>query len=155
MKKAVVLSLIFILLFIAAALAETTIKSEVDKAALSTDEVLTYKLTITTLAKNVPYASLPKFEGFYIISQAQSSAISFEQGVAKSNLVYTFILAPQNTGKFKIELSKITIEGKSYSSQEFEIEVTQGKTKPKTPPVNPQAKPEENLPESEEEQITL
>lgn len=157
MKKTFVLSLIFVFLFIASALAETKIKAEVDKAKLSTDEGLTYKLTITSSTSNIPLPVLPKFADFFIISQAQSSSISFIQGGAKSILVYTYILAPQNAGKLKIEPSKITIEGKAYSSEEFEIEVTPGKAKPKpkTPPVKPPAEPSEIPPESEEEQVTL
>ena len=151
MRKTFVLSLFFVFLFIASALAETKIKAEVDKAKLSTDQGLIYKLTITSSMSNVPLPVLPKFADFFIISQAQSSSISFIQGGAKSILVYTYILAPQNAGKLKIESSKITIEGKPYSSEEFGIEVTQGKKKPLAPP----SKPQEDLPDSEEEQVTL
>lgn len=58
----------------------------------------------------------------------------------------------------KIEPSPLfpfIFEGKTYSSQEFEIEFTPGKTKPQAPPVNPPSPPQEELPESEEEQVTL
>lgn len=157
MKKTFVLSLIFVFLFIASALAETKIKAEVDKAKLSTDEGLIYKLTITSAAGNISRPTLPEFRDFFILSQEQSSSISFVQGGAKSILVYTYILAPQNAGKLKIEPSKITIEGKAYSSEEFEIEVIPGKAKPKpkTPPIKPPAEPSEIPPESEEGQVTL
>lgn len=151
MRPRAILLAVLLSLFLSTALAETEIKAEVDKAKLSTDEALSYKLTVTSSANRLPVPTLPKFAGFYLISQAQSSSISFEQAGVKSSLVYTFILAPQNSGKFKIEPTKITTEGKTYSSAEFEIEVTEGKAKPKSPPVNPQETP----PESDEPQVTL
>lgn len=148
MKK-LFLAGIFIFLFTATALAETSLKAEVDKASITTDEAITYKLTIDSTDKNIPQPQLPKFAGFQVISQAQSSNISWLKNGIKTILVYNFILAPVDIGKFKIEPSSLKIKNKTYASDGFEIEVTQGKRKPK-PPL-----PEEPQPESEEPQVTL
>jgi len=123
---------------------ENPIKARVDKVTITTDDNITYELVITSTEKKISQLELSKFEGFDVISQAQSSSISFVEGKTKTVLEYAFVLAPKDTGKLKIAPSKVKIQGKTYSTDSFEIEVTQGKIKPKT-----------TLPESEEPQITL
>jgi hypothetical protein len=125
--------------FTAAHAQATAIKAEVDKTSLTADESLAYKLTVTSLAKNVPGPQPPKFDNFYIVSQAQASTISIEKGKLRSTLNYTYILIPKEAGKFKIEPSRIKIDGKVFSSEGFEIEVKPGSPKPKPglPPEGP------------------
>lgn len=132
--------------------AETSIKAEVDKTKINTDEVLTYKLIITSDEKNILNPQFPKFDGFGVLSTAQTSQVSFTKGIQKIGFIYVFILVPTNIGKFKIEPSTIKIKNKTYPTETFEIEVTPGKTKPK--PEEPVI-PEETLPETELPQISL
>ena len=155
MGKTIFLELIFIFSFLSLAFAENIIKAEVDKTSLSTDEDLTYKTIITSSEKKLPSPQVPKFEGFDIVSQAQSSTISFVKSEIKTILVYVYILAPTNIGKFKIGPSTIKIENKTYSTDTFQIEVIQGKTKPKNLPEKKLPLPEKPQPESEEPQVTL
>jgi len=148
MKAKINLIIILISLFSAvSALAETDIKSEVDKLKLATGQDLTYKVTVTSSEKNLPNPQIPEFKGFNILSSAQSSTMSFVKGGVKSILVYAIILAPMETGKLKIEPSQIKVKGKVYSSQGFEIEVSPGKEKS-----SPQ---EEGQPETENPKVTL
>lgn len=154
MKKAFII-LIFSLFFICLAFAQTQIKSEVDKARISTDEALTYKLTIISSEKKITQPKFPEFKDFTILWQAESSTISFIKGGAKTTLVYTFLLAPKNTGKFTIGPARIESEGKTYTSEKFEVEVTAGKLKPKALPESKPLKPKKTLPESQEPQVTL
>lgn len=155
MKRIIILSLIFTNLFIAGAFAQTTIKAEVDKTSITTDEVLTYKLIITSLEKSVPTPQLPKFIGFKAISSTQSSSVTFTKGSVKTIVVYAFVLAPTDTGKLKIEPS--SIKNETFSTEPFEIEVKQGKAKPKAEPEKKPPVPEGTQPEETEEspQITL
>lgn len=150
----VILTIFFVSLCIISVFAQNlSLKAEVDKTTITTDETLTYKLTITSLKKQIPHPELPKFTGFSVLSSAQTSNISVGAGKLSTSLVYVYILTPNDTGKFKIESSHIKIKDRVYSSEEFEIEVTPGKIKPKTksePPL-----PEEYQPESEVPQITL
>jgi len=159
MNKLIILTILFILVFIINAFAETTIKAEVDRTSITTDENITYKLIITSTEKNIPAPQLPEFKGFNVKSQAQSSTVSFAKSNLKTILVYAYILAPKDTGKFNIEPSQIKIKGKSYSSESFEIEVKQGETKPQHKPKSEQEQlpslPEEFQPESGQPQITL
>lgn len=157
MKKKVIISiLIFIFLFTTTAFAQNlSLKAEIDKTSVTTDETLTYKLTITSTEKQLPQPALPKFEGFSVLSSTQTSNISISTGKLNTSLVYVFVLVPIDIGKFKIEASEIKIKGKVYSSEEFEIEVTQGKIKPKTKPKLEPPLPKEYQPESEAPRISL
>jgi hypothetical protein len=156
MKNRFVLLVIFIFLFTAIAFADTSVKAEVDKLSLTTDEGLTYKLVITSSAKKIPQPKLPKFEGFIALSNAQTSQISISSGTQKTLVVYVFILAPVEIGKLKIEPSQIEIKGKSYSSDAFDIEVKPGKVKPlDNKPKTIPSLPKESQPETEKQQLTL
>lgn len=155
MKKIIILSVIFTSLFIATAFGQTSIKAEVDKTITTTDDVVTYKLIVTSSEKDIPQPQLPKFTGFKAISQAQSSTLSFTQGNVKTIVAYAFILAPTDIGKFKIEPGAIKIKNETFSTGIFEIEVKQGK--PKLEPEEKPPIPEKTPPEETEElpQITL
>jgi hypothetical protein len=131
MKKIIIYTVFFIFSFVISAFAETSLKAEVDKTNLTTDDALTYKLSISSSEKNIPLPEPPKFEGFEITSQIQSSSMSLAVGGIETKLSYVFILVPLDTGKFKIEPSVVNIKDKSYASESFEIEVKPGKSSPK------------------------
>jgi hypothetical protein len=166
--------LIFIILFslIGAqnSFAQTIIKAELDKTSITADDDTTYKLIITSSENKLPEPQIAAFEGFGVVSQAQSSTVSFVKGSAKTILVYAFILAPKDLGKFKIGPSTIKVKDKTYSSESFEIEVKAGKSphKPKSkgklsspeeeilPEQQPQQPiPEESAPESDQPKYNL
>lgn len=153
--KFIISSIVFILFFFLNAFAETSIKAEVDKTKISTEETLTYKITINASNKKLPAPQIPKFAGFNVISQAQSSTMSFAKANLKTIIVYAFILAPTDIGKFNIEPSSLRIKNKIYSTESFEIEVTQGKRKSRIPQKGKPPLPKETQPESEEPQVTL
>lgn len=159
MKRTVILSSIFVLLSISFVYAQVSIKAEVDKTSLTSDSTLTYKLTITSLEKNIPAVQLPEFSGFNIVSSAQSSRISLAAGNVKTVMVYTFVLAPTGTGNIKIEPGSIKVKNEAFSTQAFQIEVKQGKDMPKPQIKQGPATPEETQPEPEgteqSPQITL
>jgi hypothetical protein len=154
MKK-IIITAVIILSFAVRAFADTSIKAEVDKASLTTDDEITYKIIVTSSEKNLPAPQPPEFTGFSILSQAHSSTVSFVSNEVKTILVYAFILAPTQTGKFKIKPASIKIKNQVFSSDAFEVEVTQGKEKPKTPFEQKPSLPEEFPSESKEPQITL
>ena len=155
MRKAIALGIIFSFLCVSLAFAETSIKAEVDKKSITTDENITYKLVITSAEQNIPAPQVPKFEGFNILSQAQSSTVSFAGGGIKTILVYAFILAPTDVGKFKIEPSSVKMKDKTYSTDSIEIEVTQGKAKPRKKSEPQPSLPQQPQSETEQPQFTL
>lgn len=136
---------------------ETSIKAEVDNTRISTDDTLTYKIIIASSKEKLPKPKLPKFEGFKILSQAQSSTISFMKSKIKIIQVYVLILSPAKLGKFKIEPSQIKVENETYSSEAFLVEIIQGRTKLTPPPKEEKPlAPEEIQPEeSQEPQYTI
>jgi len=145
--KFIILTILFGLIGIANSSAETTVKAEVDKTTLTQDGTITYKLIIASSEKQIAQPEVAGFNDFEVISQAQSSTISFVKGTAKTILVYAFILAPRKAGKLKIGPSSIRIKNKTYYTDSFEVEVT-GETLPERKPKQPI--PEENQTESEE-----
>lgn len=156
MKRIIIFTGFFIFLFHATAFAQDlSIKAEVDKVSLTTDETLTYKITVNLPEKKIPILEMPKFKGFNIISSVQSSTASWVKGGMKKVIVYAYILVPVDIGKFKIEPAIIKIKNTTYSTDAFEIEVKQGKAKPKTPSQEKPLLPEEIQSESEQPQITL
>lgn len=152
-KRTIFCTLFLIMLIIVPALAETTIKAEVDRKVMTTDDELVYKLVVASNKRVLPSPEFPKFEGFSILSQADSSTMSFLKGEIKTILVYAVILVPNGTGKFTISPAMLKLKDKTYSSDSFEIEVTQGKN---IPEVLPKEKPPlPGQPQSEEPQTTL
>jgi len=153
--KLIIFIILSVLFSVGPAFAEISIKAEVDKTSITTDEALTYKLIITSTDNEAPQPQTPDFAGFNVLSQAQSSTFSYLKTGPKTILVLAFILAPLEVGKFRIEPSVIKLKGKTYAADSFEIEVVQGKAKPQAPPEEKPALPEESQPESEQPQITL
>lgn len=142
-KYFILITVLFILCFTVNAFAQTSIEAEVDKTSITTNEVITYELTITSTEKNIPAPQLPSFEGFNILSQVKSSKVSLIKRKIETIQVYNFILVPRKEGRFVIEPSKIKIKNKTYSTDTFQIQVT-----PSLPEPQPQ-------PETEESQIIL
>lgn len=154
MKKTISTVVTFIFFFVSLVFAQTTIKAEVDKTKLTTDEVLAYKITIISDESQLPHSRMPEFGGFNLVSSLQSQSLSFAPNSVKTTLIYTFVLAPTAVGKFKIQPSEIKIKNQIFSTETFEIEVIEGKRKMQGPLKKKPIQPQE-IPESEEPQITL
>jgi hypothetical protein len=153
--KIFILGVIFFISSNSKACAEIKIKAEVDKTAITTGEVITYKLTVSSSERNLPPPEFAEFPGFTIISSLQSSNISFSGGSVKTVIAYSFVLAPAAEGRIKIAPSYIDFKNRRYESESFEIEVKKG-SKPLTPGGTPK-KPdtEEPLGQQQLPQYTL
>ncbi len=104
--------------------AETLLKAEVDKTALTTAEPVTYKLILQSSERNLPHPKFPSFKGFAVVSQAQSSTMLFQKGAAKTVLVYVFILLAKEPGTLDIGPAQVTVQGKTLDSESFSLKVT-------------------------------
>lgn len=154
MKTKLILLLFFLFSSILPVFAETSIKAEVDKTSLTTDELLKYTITIVSSEKRLPSLLLPKFEGFDIVSSSQSTTMSFAKET-HTFIVSTIILVPTVIGKTKIAPFSINIKGKTYSTESFEIEVLPGKAKPAIPRKEKSAFPLLPEQDSEKPKVTL
>ncbi len=153
MKKTLLIAAVAAIACASSAFAQVSIKAEVDKTDLSTDDTLTYKLIITSTQKDIPRPQLPSFTKFEVLSEAQSSTFSFVKSEIRTILVYTCILLPKEAGTLKIGPSSVKDKDQIYSTQELEIKVIQGKQRI---PAQPPAPSEPNTPQPEPgEQVTL
>jgi len=153
LKKTVIFALLFFSCS-AIALAQTSIKAEVNKRSITTDEALTYKITIITADKQIPRPQLPSFEGFNVISKAQSTSVNFSSSGVKNTAVLIYILAAVKTGEIEIKPSSIKAGNQVLSSDSFKIQVQQGKSKPQ-PKINPKKQPSlpRGIPSGQEETL--
>jgi len=110
--------------------AQVSFNAKVDKVNLPINETLIYEIDITTQSKNIPSPKLPKFEDFIVVSQQQSSNISFKKDKIATQIVYSFVLMPRRSGKLKIEPAEIKIENRTYYTEAFEIEVKEIEREP-------------------------
>jgi hypothetical protein len=129
------------------ACAETTLKAEVDKTSISADETVTFKLTITTSERSLPAPSLPALKDFSVLSSAQSSTTTFQQGQIKIFVVYAFVLTPLRTGELVIPPATITSGKDVYTSAPITVTVKEGASSPDQSGPQP--------PESDEPQYIL
>jgi hypothetical protein len=136
------------LLFSAAGVcfAETTLKAELDKKVLTTDETVTYKLTVTSSEKKLSVPQFPDFKGFSILSSAQSSSFSLSSEGAKTMLVYVFVLMPDEPGSLTIAPVEMTIAGKKTVSEGFTLNVAAGKGRIRKPQSPKEPGPRKRLP---------
>jgi|GEM_PF-1099226 len=158
MRRLIILSGVLLLLLNTGVYADNSIKAEVDKTSLTTDQQLSYKITISSGDRKLSSPKLPEFDGFTIASQIQSSYTSFVMNnEVKSKTVYTYVLIPVKTGILTIPPAKVVIKGEEYQTDTFEIEVIQGKTKPEITPKEKSYPPGKSRPEEgfEQPQYTL
>lgn len=126
-NRAILLIAAFVLFSSGPVFADTSIQAEVDKTKLTTDQSLIYKVTVISSDKPVSLPEFPKFTGFNVNSQIQSTQVSFVNGEAKSTFIYSVVLSPTVTGKLKIAPSHIKIKGSVVDTKSFDIGITQGK----------------------------
>ena len=136
MKKLILVLTVFFV-SVTCVSAETAITAKVDKTSLTTDEAVTYTLSIVSSERAVPAPQFTSLKGFDVLSQVQSSNIAFVEGGMKTSLEYTLVLHPQSAGELTIPPAVITVGGKKLSSESFALHVAQGKIKPQ-PRIPPQ-----------------
>ena len=108
--------------------AEQAIHAEVDKTELSTDGVLTYKVSITSSGNEPMVPEVPEFDDFSVLSQMQSTQLSFAGDRADKVFEYSFVLRPKKDGELTIKPAVIRVGDQEYSSDSFSINVSPGQT---------------------------
>lgn len=124
MQKILYVTALFVFFFYAIAVAQTSIQAEVDKTELAMDEQVTYTLIIVTTEQEISVPAVSKFSGFKIISQVNSSSVSFDKDVMKSTVVYAFVLKPRKVGIFIIGPSTVKAGNEELATRSFVIEVS-------------------------------
>lgn len=117
--------------------AQTPITVQVDRSQLSTDEVLTLKVTIDSSAGQSPSPTLPALDGFELLGSSRATQITVVNGDMSMQAVYSYSLHPTQAGQLVIEPVTVTIDGQIYSTQPIVVEVTQGTGQVQPMPNNP------------------
>jgi hypothetical protein len=142
MKTRFFSALALVILCAGSCFAETTIKAELDKQSVSLDETVTYKVTVISTERQVPPPAFPDLgKRLAVLSQVQSSRVSFTAGGLKTMLVYVFVLLPREAGTTEIGPSAITVNGKKITSEKFTLEVKPGSGERRAPRQVPSAPP--------------
>ncbi len=136
--------------------AGVTMKAEVDKKQLTTDEVVTYKCSVDLGAQEIEDFTPPSFNDFSVLSTFRSSHITFEKNTPKTTVIFVFVIAPLKTGTLSISPSVIkTKKGETVRSESFDLVVTEGRNKPSPRQEQQPATPQDPYPDSGQPQITL
>ncbi|MDD4953686.1 MAG: BatD family protein [Candidatus Omnitrophica bacterium] len=133
---------LFLFLLYTTVFAQATIKAEVDKTDLSTDQTLTYKLIISSSGQEQVIPKAPDFKGFQVVSSARSSQVSFEKNQIKKSATYLFVLSPEKAGDYQIGPATVKIGKDNYTTQTIDIKVKEGTR----PPVQ-EPEPKTDLPQ--------
>jgi len=120
---------------------ELSIKGKVDKDHLTTDEALTFTVTISGESRQAPGAKLPSLEEFDVLSRANSFSFSTAAGKATFANSMSLFLRPKKAGALTIGPVVVNYNGKEYKTEPIKVEVKQGtlpreKQKPVPVPAN-------------------
>jgi hypothetical protein len=129
MKFTRYISIITILFISSIATSQIKFEAKVSKTKLGINERLRVDFEMNKDGDNF---NPPDFEGFMVVGGPNTSVSnSWLNGVRSYSKIYSYFLAPKNTGRFNIKQATIDIEGEIYKTQVVAIEVTSAVEKPK------------------------
>lgn len=130
--------LLFLLLGSSVAFAEQlSVGAQVDKTEIAVGERLTYVITISGPILETPKVQLTHFEGFEVLSTAQSQQIQMKAGQMRLTLVLTYLLMPTTAGTHTLGPLKVEYQGQVVETQPIEVKVTPGERPEAAPPQAP------------------
>ncbi len=115
------------------ALAQSPITAEVDRTAISTNEQLTLTVTVSGDLLTIPTPNLSNLEDFRVVGTSSSTQLSIINGELTSQGRYMYRLQPLREGMLVIPPISIEMDGQTYQTAPFEIEVVAGSV-PVSPP---------------------
>jgi len=129
-KRIGILSILVILLVLSArvgyAQGQSPITASVDRASLSTDEVLVLTVTVGAGGLNPPQPALPGLAEFDMVSSGTSSQITIVNGEMSAQKTYSYHLHPNQAGDVIVEPISLTLDGQTYTTAPITVQVTQG-----------------------------
>lgn len=128
-KKVLITAIISVLLIGILALpagAQSPVTAEVDRVRLSTDEVLTLKVSIDSGAGQPSQPVLPALDGFELLGSSSGTQISIVNGDMSMQATYSYSLHPMRAGQLVINPISVQIDGQEYNTEPIVIEVSQG-----------------------------
>lgn len=115
------------------ALAQAPVTAEVDRSTISTDEQLSFTISIRGDILNMPAPDLAAVTDFAVVGSSTAKQVSIINGQLTSEGQFIYRLQPLAAGKLVIPSINVEFEGQLYQTQPFEIEVLPGAS-PAAPP---------------------
>ncbi|MFC1485063.1 BatD family protein [bacterium] len=100
-----------------------TVYSDIDKNYVGLDESITLRLTIAG-AGYFSTPKLPEIKSFFVIQTRQYTGIDFSQGRPVPYTVFEYLFNPYKKGKFVIPEIFVEYKGYYYSSDKYDVTVT-------------------------------
>jgi hypothetical protein len=100
------------------------LKSSANKKTVPLNEYFVYSVIMIGDSTNLPEYNMDAVPEFNRLGVAVSQSISVVNGRTSMSIIRDYTLGPKKTGKFTIPSAKITFKGKTYLTENVEIEVT-------------------------------
>lgn len=121
--RAFALLLFMMALTLTSSWAEFSVQAQVDKTAMTPDDVLDFVLNMSG-SGNLPNLNLPTLEDFDVLGTSRMSRMNMINGAITRGLELHFQLRPKHSGTLHIPSFKIDIEGKPYSTVAITVVVS-------------------------------
>ncbi|MCL2485461.1 MAG: BatD family protein [Endomicrobia bacterium] len=128
MKK---LKVILLLLIFTASFAfanDISFSASVNRNTIALNESLVLSLTVSGDVSNLPDPMMGTNPNFNIYSSGKSQNRSIINGKVSGSVTHNYTLSPKTIGKFTIPPVTISYNGKTYSTQPIQVEVTAAKS---------------------------
>lgn len=106
------------------------LQAQVDANEITTDDTVTFTLTLTTPNGSAPQLDLPALDGFNVVGTQTGSQYSIVNGQASASTNYAFELQPTRTGDLVIPSLHLDLNGQRLSTEAIAVQVTQGNGAP-------------------------
>jgi hypothetical protein len=118
-------SLITILLWAAAALADPAVELTVDRTQAAVGEEITAQVTVTGV-RSAPEPQVEGLANFDVERGGTSTQVQIINGSAAMSVAYNYLLVPKKAGTFTLGPAKVTVAGSALSSESIAIQVAAG-----------------------------
>lgn len=135
----VIISIVLLGAFATPASAQTNdiITAEVDRTAITTDDILLLTVSVDAAAGNASDPALPALDGFNVIGTSSGTQISLINGAFSMKATYRYQLQASRMGDLIIDPISVAVEGNIFSTQPIQIRVSQGTGQPSAPSGSP------------------
>ena len=102
---------------------EPQLTASVDKQSARVNEEIHLNVRIVGVSNSLQAPRLPALESFEIFYSGRSSRFSFINGQSESMTEFNYVLIPRLVGRFVLQPIEIKIGGRSYRTNQLEINV--------------------------------
>ena len=102
---------------------EINVTASLSSNVIPLDGQVSLSINITG-SSSIAEPELPPLPAFKIYTSGRSSLMTYENGAMTNTVAYKYILIPTSVGKFLIGPAKVTLNGKTYTTEPLALEVT-------------------------------